>query len=120
MTADDLDLRRRLLAARHAVDITWATWSGMKQPESVTLRARIVVGEDWLKAHTKPAEQARGADLIAQLRAQAHQEELAESEPGQKQNHRRAWDAAESRFLAAEHEYLRLVSDAGKRGIHED
>ena len=91
----------------------------MKQPLSVTLRARIVVGEDWLMAHTSPEEQALGRDLIAQLRAQAHNEELAEQEPGRKRNARAAWDAAERRFLEAESEYLRLVSDAAKLGIPE-
>jgi len=119
MATDSLDLRRRLRDARNALNFAWTTWSGMKQPLSVTLRARIVVGEEWLMAHTSPEEQALGRDLIAQLRAQAHNEELAEQEPGRKHNIRAAWDAAESRFLAAESEYLRLVSDAAKRGIPE-
>ncbi len=119
MTAELVDIRRKLRESRSALNFAWSTWSGMKQPLSVTLRARIVVGEDWLMVHTSPEEQARGRDLIAQLRAQAHNEELAEQEPGRKHNIRAAWDAAERRFLAAESEYLRLVSDAAKRGIPE-
>ena len=117
---DDLDIRKRLQSARHALDFAWSTWAGMTQPKSVTLRARIVVGEDWLREHSTPADQARGVGLLAELRAQAHNEELEEQAPGRKRNARGAWDAAESRFLAAEHEYLRLVSDAAKRGIRED
>ena len=116
---DDLDIRKRLLSARHALDFAWSTWGGMTQPASATLRARIVVGEDWLREHLSPADQARGKDLIAELRALAHNEELEEEQPGPARNLRGAWDAAESRFLAAENEYLRLVSDAAKRGIEE-
>jgi len=119
MTTDLNDLRRRLVAARRALDFAWVTWSGMAMPTAVRLRARIAVGQDWLAEHPAPEDQARGRDLIAQLRAQAHNEELAEQEPGRKHNIRAAWDAAESRFLAAESEYLRLVSDAAKRGIPE-
>lgn len=116
---DDLDIRKRLRAARYALNFAWTTWNGMAQPASVTLRARIVVGEDWLSEHPGKADQARGAELIAKLRAQAHEEELAESVPGAKRNQRRAWDTAEARFLDAEREYLRLVSDASERGIPE-
>lgn len=120
MAADILDIRRRLLSARRSLDVAWSTWAGMITPESVKLRARIVVGEDWLQMHLSPGDQAMGLELLGKLRAQAHNEELAEAEPGRKQNARRAWDAAESRFLAAESEYLRLVRDARKQGIEED
>ena len=116
---DDLDIRKRLQLARHALDFAWSTWAGMTQPKSVMLRARIVWGEDWLAIHTEPEEQERGRNLLAELRAQAHNAELEEDQPGPARNLRGAWDAAESRFLAAENEYLRLVSDAAKRGIEE-
>ena len=116
---DDPSIRARLLAARHSIDFAWSTWCGMTQPKSVTLQARIVVGEDWLQEHPSASDQTKGRDLLATLRAQLHEQRLAEEEPGPLRNARGAWDAAESRFLAAEHEYLRLVSDAAKRGISE-
>ena len=119
MTAELVDIRRKLRESRSALNFAWSTWSGMKPPKSVMLRARIVWGEDWLTIHTEPEEQARGRNLLAELRAQAHNAELEEAEPGPARNLRGAWDAAESRFLAAENEYLRLVSDAAMRGIPE-
>lgn len=119
MTSELVDIRRKLRDARASLNFAWTTWSAMKPPRSVMLRARIVWGEDWLTIHTEPEEQARGRDLLADLRAQAHNAELAEQQPGPERNHRGAWDAAESRFLAAENEYLRLVSDAATRGIPE-
>ena len=85
MTTDLPDVRCRLRDARNALNFAWTTWSGMKQPLSVTLRARIVVGEEWLMAHTSPEEQALGRDLIAQLRAQAHNEERPSRRPTQAQ-----------------------------------
>lgn len=119
MTTELVDIRRKLAATRSALNFAWTTWAEMKPPKSVMLRARIVWGEDWLAIHTEPEEQRRGRDGLAVLRAQAHNAELEEAEPGPARNLRGAWDAAESRFLAAESEYLRLVSDAAKRGIPE-
>lgn len=119
MTAELVDIRRKLVASRSALNFAWTTWAAMKPPKSVMMRARIVWGEDWLTIHTEPEEQERGRNLLAELRAQAHNAELEEAEPGPARNLRGAWDAAESRFRAAESEYLRLVSDAAKRGIPE-
>lgn len=118
--ATELDIRTRLLTARQALEFAWSTWSGMVQPKSVTLRARIVVGYEWLLVNVAPDDQARGSELISQLRAQAHNEELEEEIPGKKHNVRAAWDAAEKRFLEAEREYLRLVGDAARLGVDED
>ena len=119
MATDSLDLRRRLRDTRNALNFAWSNWAGMKPPKSVSIRARIVWGEDWLTIHTEPEEQARGRNLLAELRAQAHNAELEEAEPGPARNLRGAWDMAEKRFMEAEREYLRLVSDAAKRGIPE-
>ncbi len=119
MTTDLVDIRRELVASRSALNFAWTTWAAMKPPKSVMLRARVVWGEDWLAIHTGVEEQERGRNLLAELRAQAHNAELEEAEPGPARNLRGAWDMAEKRFMEAEREYLRLVSDAAKRGIPE-
>ena len=83
MTTDLLDLRRRLRDTRNALNFAWSNWAGMKPPKSVSIRARIVWGEDWMLLHPDPEDQQRGLYGLAVLRAQTQNAELEEAGPGQ-------------------------------------
>jgi hypothetical protein len=113
------DILTQLRLARHNLDFAWSIWGGMTQPASVTLYARIVVGEDWLKEHEAPKDQKAGGALLAKLKAQLEEQRALEAQPGQMHDNRVAWDQAEGRFLDTERVYLHYVHEANAAGISE-
>ena len=103
------DILSTIRAARFDVELAWRLWWPIPPPESVTLWARIVVGEDWVRSHQAPKELAKGKALLSSLKLKLDAQDRLEAQPGKAQDVRKAWDAAEERYLRAEAVYLRLV-----------
>lgn len=103
------DILSAIRTARFDVDLAWRRWWYIPTPESVTLWARIIVGQDWLKGHLAEKEQATGKALLSSLKLKLDAQDSLEAIPGKLRDARQAWDIAEARFAAAEEAYMRLV-----------